>query len=108
MYINGAGFFSPYPSQDKFPDIQKVESLALFESLDGRPPAVVKCEVGNKGGVAILSSPHIEFAAFELNCTDKYLMKIERELRNSDSMRELFLKSCLGMGNLRMKVNSSL
>lgn len=108
VYVNGGGLFSPYPSRGQFPDVQKVENLALFETLKGRPPAVVKCEVGTKGGVAILSSPHIEFAAFELNPTDKYLMKIERELRNDDRLRELFLRSCLGKGNLRVKVNSSL
>lgn len=107
-YVNGAGFFAPYPSLAKFPDVGKVENLAVFESLAGRSPAVVRCEVGDKGGVAILSSPHIEFAAFEMNPTDEHLMKIDQELRNDDRLRERFLKSCLEMGKLRMKVDASL
>ncbi|KAK7098775.1 uncharacterized protein [Littorina saxatilis] len=107
-YVNGGGFFSPNSSRERFPHVQNVQNLALFDTFGGRPPAVVKCDVGQKGGVALLSSPHVDFSAFELDPTDKYLMKFQRELRNDDRVRERFLKSFLELGKLRVKVNSSL
>ncbi|KAL8561956.1 hypothetical protein ACOMHN_001282 [Nucella lapillus] len=102
-YVNGGGCFSPYPSREEFPDIQSLETLARFESLDGAPEAVVRCEVGMEGGVAVLSSPHVEFSAFELNPTDLYLMPLQRALRNSDRLREAFFRSLLEKANLRLR-----
>ena len=107
-YMNGGGCFSQYTTSDMFPQVRNVETLASFDSLAGKPAAVVKCEIGDKGGVAILSHPHIEFAAFELSPTDKYLVKIMRDLRNSDRSRERLFMSFLAKGNLRLRVNASL
>ncbi|XP_076471975.1 uncharacterized protein LOC143301515 [Babylonia areolata] len=103
VYVNGGGFFSPYSStttSSSSPPRRQVETLARFVSLDGQPAAVVRCEVGEKGGVAMLSSPHIEHAAFELNPTDRYLLKFQRQLRDSDQLRELFFRAFLEKGKL--------
>jgi hypothetical protein len=88
--------------------VLQVENLAIYSDLPGHPPAVVKATLGNHSGTAILCSPHVEFPAFQLNPADKYLMKIQRELRNSERTRDWFFRSLLKEAGLSVRVHSLL
>ncbi|RPA96445.1 class II aaRS and biotin synthetase [Choiromyces venosus 120613-1] len=95
-YYNGGGLFV---DADKYAD-RGVEVLARFEeteklSVEGGDAAVVYCKIGNGG--AILTGPHPEFAAVNLDKSARdyaYRERIEL-IEHTDNQREAFLRACL-------------
>ncbi|CAZ80073.1 unnamed protein product [Tuber melanosporum] len=95
-YYNGGGLFV---DADKYAD-GGVEVLARFEekeklSVEGGDAAVVYCKIGNGG--AILTGPHPEFAAVNLDRSagdSEYRERIEL-IEQTDTQREAFLRACL-------------
>lgn len=107
-YVNGGGYFVPYPasSMDRFPHIECVETLATYTSVPGQFPAIVRTEVGRKGGVAVLTGPHPEFSAFQLDFLDVDLQKHLTDLRRYDRVRETCLKLLLKSAKLKVRLNA--
>ncbi|XP_070198803.1 uncharacterized protein TC_0305-like [Littorina saxatilis] len=65
VYVNGGGIFLEHPQESTL-DPPRHVTLAYFRYLEYQPAAIVKCHVGTNGGIAILSSPHLErFASLE-------------------------------------------
>lgn len=104
-YVNGGGYFAPYPASCmvQYPHIQHVETLASYVSLPGQPAAMVRCQVGGNGGIAVLTGPHPEFSAYELDPSDADLQKHLTALRRHDIMREKCLTLLLQSANLKVK-----
>ncbi|XP_060065061.1 uncharacterized protein LOC132545392 [Ylistrum balloti] len=78
--------------QAKSPD-KNVEILAVYSEVKGKPAAIVKCKVGK--GVAVLSSPHIEYDSNSLNDEDKDIKKLIPHLSDSDTHQEKCFRSML-------------
>ncbi|XP_033752537.1 biotin--protein ligase-like [Pecten maximus] len=72
---------------------KNVEVLAVYREIEGQPAAIVKCHVGK--GVAILSSPHIEYDSNSLNAEDKDIKKLIPHLVNSDTHEHKCFRSML-------------
>ncbi|PQE12546.1 biotin apo- ligase protein [Rutstroemia sp. NJR-2017a BBW] len=96
IYYNGGGVFV---DAGKFKD-KGVETLATYVhpiEVEGgeAPAAVVYCKVGE--GAAILTGPHPEFAAVNLDHTTRIpgYSKLVEELAAHDGPRTTFLKACL-------------
>ena len=58
-HVNGGGLFLPYPDEGLVVP-RRVTVLARFQDLQHKPAAAVRCRVGERGGVAVLSSLHLE------------------------------------------------
>ncbi|KAK7477189.1 hypothetical protein BaRGS_00031574, partial [Batillaria attramentaria] len=105
-YVNGGGYFAPYSTslRNRCPDVYRVETLATYTTLPHQPPAIVRCEVGKKGGVAVLTGPHPEFSAYELDASDADLQKHLPGLLRCEGVREKCLKQLLRAANLKVKL----
>ncbi|CAD6448209.1 16af70e7-00e6-45ef-b694-5b01c09a3fd3 [Sclerotinia trifoliorum] len=108
LYYNGGGVFV---DAGKFKD-KGVETLATYGhplDVDGGedPAAVVYCKVGEGG--AILTGPHPEFAAVNLDPTIKIpgYADIVKDLAADDDSRTKFLKECLVKLGLSVSEESS-
>ncbi|KAM0164147.1 hypothetical protein ACHAPC_000482 [Botrytis cinerea] len=107
-YYNGGGVFV---DAGKFKD-QGVEILATYVhpvDVDGGedPAAVVYCKVGEGG--AILTGPHPEFAAVNLDPTIKIpgYSDLVKDLAADDDSRTKFLKGCLSKLGLTVSEEAS-
>ncbi|TGO86027.1 hypothetical protein BPOR_0342g00110 [Botrytis porri] len=107
-YYNGGGVFV---DAGKFKD-QGVETLATYVypiDVDGGegPAAVVYCKVGEGG--AILTGPHPEFAAVNLDPTIKIpgYSDLVKDLAADDDSRTKFLKGCLSKLGLTVSEETS-
>ncbi|OWF46749.1 uncharacterized protein LOC110455237 [Mizuhopecten yessoensis] len=72
---------------------KNVEVLAVYSEIEGRPAAIVRCQVGK--GVAVLSSPHIEYDSNSLNGEDKDIKQIMPHLVDSDTRQKRCFRSML-------------
>ncbi|XP_069134168.1 uncharacterized protein [Argopecten irradians] len=70
-----------------------VEVLAVYSEIEGRPAAIVRCQVGK--GVAVLSSPHIEYDSNSLNSEDKEIKQLIPRLVHSDTHQQNCFRSML-------------
>ncbi|TGO65352.1 hypothetical protein BOTNAR_0079g00190 [Botryotinia narcissicola] len=107
-YYNGGGVFV---DAGKFKD-QGVETLATYVhpiDVDGGedPAAVVYCKVGEGG--AILTGPHPEFAAVNLDPTINVpgYSDLVKDLAADDDSRTKFLKGCLSKLGLNVSEETS-
>lgn len=105
-YYNGGGIFADAKS---FAD-KGVEILASYTGdldVEGGSAAVVYCKVGEGG--AILTGPHPEFAAVNLDpkSNGPNYPKLVEELAEDDDSRVNFLKACLAKFGLIVSEETS-
>lgn len=77
VYFDGGCTFSHVPSH--------CEVLASYEELEGCPPAVVLCKIGQ--GKAILSGVHLEYSTRHFFPTDPYLTQVYPKLVKDENLR---------------------
>lgn len=79
--------------------------LASFLEVDGHPPAIVKCKVGQ--GVAILTGIHFEWHVEKMDKNDPYLDEIIPLLQSSQPMMPKWMNSVLTHLGLESNVVTS-
>ncbi|KAF6816364.1 biotin-protein ligase ligase [Colletotrichum sojae] len=105
-YYNGGGVFV---DADKFEGVEVLASYADDIAVDGGTgkAAVIQCKVGS--GTAILTGPHPEFAAANLNPQPSIpsYASLVSSLAAADATRVSFLRACLTRLGLELSADAS-
>lgn len=99
LYVNGGGKFMPYHDSSGC----KIDIIASYCNLPNQPAAIIKSEIGAKGGRAILTGCHPEFCAFELDSSDSYLQRILDDLKQNETSRKLVFRVLLKLASLKLR-----
>lgn len=94
-FIDGGGAFIPSDPSKPGSEVIDVTPLAQYQDLEDNPAAIVKTEVGRKGGKAILSGVHLEFDTIVKVQSDPKLASLHEDFSNSIESQNKALKSIL-------------
>lgn len=95
VYFNGGNYF------DVENNHHAVKVVSRYVDLPNQPPAIVKCNCGK--GVAILSGPHLEYDAQDIDDGDVLVKDIIPELQKSALKKHVIMKSLLMDMNIMLK-----
>jgi biotin--protein ligase len=70
-----------------------IDFLAHYDDLEGKPPAIIACEVGK--GIAILSGVHFEYKSSDLNPVENEEREIIPKIQGTEEQRANLFRSLL-------------
>ena len=70
-----------------------VHPLAFYDDLEGKPPAIIECSLGD--GKAVLCGVHPEFSALHLQSKDPYLTALLPALKDIETQRKSLFRLIL-------------